>query len=538
MRTECENAPAKTLRNSGDRAEFRGSCGTAGQKVCPLIHQGVSDNMTIMAQQPRDGDHGPSIISTMKGKSMPDSKAAGSRRPGRVDMPRQKPEARRRNFDEVATGYTQEMALTEAARCLQCKKPLCVDGCPVEIDIPGFIREISAGNMAEACRILRDRNSLPAVCGRVCPQEDQCEKLCVLGKKSEPVAIGRLERYVADCERETRPVSTMPQHTAGGPEVAVIGSGPAGLTVAGDLAKLDYKFTIFEALHKPGGVLVYGIPEFRLPKAIVQEEVDYIKKLGAQIRTSVIVGRTVTIQDLMDNGCRAVFISSGAGLPAFKGIPGEQLNGVLSANEFLTRANLMKAYDFPNYHTPIRVGSHVAVVGAGNVAMDSARTALRLGADEVSIVYRRSSTEMPARAEEIENAQEEGVQMQLLTDPVRINGENGWATSMECLKMELGEPDDSGRRRPVPIQGSNFELPTDTVIMAIATGPNPLIRQTTPDLECNARGYIIADDQTGRTNKQGVWAGGDIVTGSATVILAMGAGRKAAKDIHEYLRKA
>lgn len=468
---------------------------------------------------------------------MPDDKAAGNQRPGRVDMPRQKPEERRRNFDEVATGYTDEMALTEAGRCLQCKKPPCVDGCPVEIDIPGFIREIANRNLPEACRILRDKNSLPAVCGRVCPQEDQCEKVCVLGKKSEPVAIGRLERYVADRERETRPVSTMPQHTTGGPEVAVIGSGPAGLTVAGDLAKLDYRVTIFEALHKPGGVLVYGIPEFRLPKAIVQEEVDYIQKLGVEIRTNVIVGRTVTIQELMDDGCRAVFISSGAGLPAFKGIPGEQLNGVLSANEFLTRANLMKAYDFPNYHTPIRVGRRVAVVGAGNVAMDSARTALRLGADDVSIVYRRSRAEMPARAEEIENAEEEGVQMKLLTDPISINGENGWVISMECLKMELGEPDDSGRRRPLPIDGSSFGLPVDTVIIAIATGANPLIRQTTPGLDCNKRGYIIANEETGRTSKDGVWAGGDIVTGSATVILAMGAGRKAANDIHDHLRK-
>ena len=458
--------------------------------------------------------------------------------PGRVDMPRQKPEIRKRNFHEVALGYTEEMAVTEAGRCLQCKKPLCVEGCPVEIDIPGFIRQIKDGNMAEASRILRDKNSLPAVCGRVCPQEEQCEKVCVLGKKSEPVAIGRLERYVADWERQNRPVGTMPQHSTNGPKVAVVGSGPAGLTTAGDLAKLGYSVTVFEALHKPGGVLVYGISEFRLPKAIVQEEVEYIKRLGVEIRTNVIIGRTVTVPELLSGGYSAVFISSGAGLPIFKGIPGEQLNGVLSANEFLTRANLMKAYEFPTYHTPIRVGERVAVVGAGNVAMDSARTALRLGAGEVSIVYRRSRTEMPARDEEIENAEEEGVQMQLLTDPIRINGEDGWVTSMECLRMELGEPDDSGRRRPVPIEGSNFIVDVDTVIMAIATGANPLIRQTTPDLKCNKWGYIIADEETGRTSKKSVWAGGDIVTGAATVILAMGAGRKAATDIHNCLSNA
>jgi len=458
--------------------------------------------------------------------------------PGRIDMPRQEPEARKHNFREVATGYTREMAVAEARRCLQCKKPACVAGCPVEIDIPGFIKQIKDGNLPEASRILREKNSLPATCGRVCPQEDQCEKLCVLGRKSEPVAIGRLERYVADWERQNRPVSKMPQHTPSGPRVAVVGSGPAGLTTAGDLAKLGYRVTVFEALHKPGGVLVYGIPEFRLPKAIVQEEVEYIRRLGAEIRTNVIIGRTVTVPELLAGGYGAVFISSGAGLPKFKGIPGEQFNGVASANEFLTRSNLMRAYDFPAYHTPIRVGERVAVIGAGNVAMDSARTALRLGAKEVSIVYRRSRVEMPARVEEIENAEAEGVRMRLLTDPIRINGEDGWVTSMECLRMELGELDDSGRRRPVAIGGSNFEMPVDTVIVAIATGANPLIRRTTPDLECNERGYIIADEKTGRTTKEGVWAGGDIVTGSATVILAMGAGRTAAKDIHDYLSSA
>jgi len=459
----------------------------------------------------------------------------------RQEMPRQKPEDRKRNFREVALGYTEEMAVAEAQRCLQCKKPACVRGCPVEIDIPGFIARIKERDYAGAIRVLRDKNSLPAVCGRVCPQEEQCEKLCILGKKGQPVAIGRLERFAADWERANRPVAEMPRHTSGGKKVAVVGSGPAGLTVAGDLAKLGYRVTIFEALHKPGGVLVYGIPEFRLPKAIVQEEVDYIKKLGVEVRTNVIIGRTHTVQELLDNGYSAVFIASGAGLPKFKGIPGEQLNGVLSANEFLTRSNLMKAYDFPNYHTPIHIGRRVAVIGAGNVAMDSARTALRLGTAaygddvEVSIVYRRSRDEMPARAEEVENAEEEGVVLRLLTDPIELRGTDGWVTEMECLRMELGEPDASGRRRPVPIEGSNFTMAVDTVIVAIATGANPLIRQTTPDLECNKWGYIVADEETGRTTKEGVWAGGDIVTGAATVILAMGAGRKAAMDIHRHL---
>jgi len=450
----------------------------------------------------------------------------------RHDMPRQEPGVRRHNFQEVALGYDQETAVAEANRCLECKNSPCVRGCPVEIDIPAFIREIKKGNFAESIKIVREKNSLPAVCGRVCPQEDQCEKVCTLGKKAQPVAIGRLERFVADYERERRPVAGMPQHATSGKKVAVVGSGPAGLTVAGDLAKLGYRVTIFEALHKPGGVLVYGIPEFRLPKAIVQEEVDYIQKLGAELRTSVIIGRTITVDELMADGFEAVFIGSGAGLPKFKGIPGEQLNGVLSANEFLTRSNLMKAYDFPTHHTPIRVGKRVAVVGA----VDSARTALRLGADDVAIVYRRSRDEMPARAEEVENAEEEGVRLDLLTDPIRLIGENGWVKAMECLRMELGEPDASGRRQPVPIKGSEFITPIDTVIMAIATSANPLIRQTTPSLECNKRGYIVAGEETGKTSKDGVWAGGDIVTGSATVILAMGAGMKAALDIDRYLR--
>jgi len=454
----------------------------------------------------------------------------------RNEMPRQKPELRRHNFDEVALGYTEELALAEASRCLDCKKPACVEGCPVEIDIPGFIREIKHKNYAQAIKILREKNSLPAVCGRVCPQEEQCEKLCVLGRKSEPVAIGRLERFAADWERANRPVSDRPQHACDGQKVAIVGSGPAGLTVAGDLARLGYRVTLFEALHKPGGVLVYGIPEFRLPKAIVQEEVDYICKSGVEVKTNTIIGRTITVDELLADGYEAVFIGSGAGSPRFKGIPGEQLNGVYSANEFLTRANLMKAYHFPRYHTPIRVGKKVAVIGAGNVAMDSARTALRLGAEDASIVYRRSRNEMPARAEEVENAQEEGVQMRLLTDPIRLIGEDGWVKAMECLRMELGETDASGRRSPVPVEGSEFTMEADTVIVAIATSANPLIRQTTPGLESNKRGYIIADEETGRTTKEGVWAGGDIVTGAATVILAMGAGRKAARDIDRYLR--
>jgi len=459
----------------------------------------------------------------------------------RHEMPRQKPEDRKHNFSEVALGYTEEMAIAEAQRCLGCKKPACVEGCPVGIDIPGFIMKIKERDQAGAIRILRDKNSLPAVCGRVCPQEEQCEKLCILGKKGEPVAIGRLERFAADMERAARPVADMPRHTVSGRKIAVVGSGPSGLTVAGDLAKLGYSVTVFEALHKPGGVLVYGIPEFRLPKAIVQEEVDYITKLGVEIRTNVVIGRTHTVQELLDDGFSAVYIASGAGLPKFKGIPGEQLNGVLSANEFLTRSNLMKAYDFPRSHTPIRVGRRVAVIGAGNVAMDSARTALRLGMAaygddvEVSIVYRRSRGEMPARAEEIENAEEEGVVLRLLTDPIELRGTDGWVREMECLQMELGEPDESGRRRPVPVEGSNYSIPADTVIVAIATAANPLIRATTPDLESNKWGYIIADEQTGRTTKEGVWAGGDIVTGAATVILAMGAGRKAAMDIHAAL---
>ncbi|MBN1903137.1 NADPH-dependent glutamate synthase [Candidatus Sumerlaeota bacterium] len=468
----------------------------------------------------------------------------------RQDMPKQIPKVRAKNFDEVALGYSEETAVIEARRCLQCKNKPCVAGCPVEIDIPAFILKIRERDFKAAAKILKDKNALPAICGRVCPQEDQCEKACILGKKSQPVAIGRLERFVADWEAEhpdqsekvenASPKSAIQKKNLPG-KAAVIGAGPSGLTVAGDLAKLSYEVVIFEAFHKPGGVLVYGIPEFRLPKAIVEREIEYVKSLGVEIKTDYVIGRIFTIDELLQNGFDAVYIATGAGLPSFMNIPGENLNGVYSSNEFLTRSNLMKAYLFPEYKTPIKIGGIVAVVGGGNVAMDSARTALRLGADEVHLIYRRSRTEMPARIEEIENAEEEGVIFHLLTNPVRILGEKKenlpgmWVKTLECLKMELGAPDDSGRRRPVPISGSEFLMPIDTVIMAIGTKANPIIATTTPDLAINKWGYIIADSETGETNKPGVFAGGDIVTGSATVIGAMGAGRKAARAIHEYI---
>lgn len=444
---------------------------------------------------------------------------------------------RARNFDEVALGYTAEMARTEAARCLQCKKAPCIAGCPVGIDIPAFIRLIREGDFTGALRKIRERNCLPAVCGRVCPQEDQCEKACTLGRKHQPVAIGRLERFAADYERhqvgqEQLPASPPPS----GHRVAVVGSGPAGLTVAGDLVLLGHRVTVFEALHKPGGVLVYGIPEFRLPKAIVQREIDLLVRLGVEVRTNFIVGRTATIDELMADGYEAVFIGVGAGLPYFLNIPGEDSAGVYSANEFLTRSNLMKAYLFPRYDTPVRIGRRVVVVGGGNVAMDAARTALRLGAEEVHLLYRRSRAEMPARLEEIENAEEEGVQFHLLTNPVRVlsNG-SGWVSEVECVQMTLGEPDASGRRRPVALQNSEFRLPADCVVVAIGSGANPLITSTTPNLKVNEWGYIIVDERTGATSKPGVFAGGDIVTGSATVIQAMGAGRLSAQAIYAYL---
>ncbi len=450
-------------------------------------------------------------------------------------MPEQDPKARAKNFNEVPYGYPPEVAQLEASRCLQCKKPKCIEGCPVEIDIPAFIKLIYEGDFVGAARKLKERNSLPAICGRVCPQEDQCEKFCVVGKKDQPVAIGRLERFAADWEREKGEVTIPPKAPSTGKRIAVVGSGPAGLTVAGDLILKGHEVTIFEALHKPGGVLIYGIPEFRLPKAIVQAEVNYLEKLGVKVECNCVIGRIETVDELLQE-YDAVFLGLGAGLPQFLGIPGENFCGIYSANEYLTRSNLMKAYLFPEYDTPIARGKNVAVFGAGNVAMDAARTALRLGADIVRIVYRRSREEMPARIEEIHHAEEEGVQFYLLTAPTRFFGDdNGWVTGFECIKMELGEPDESGRRRPVPIKGSEFQLDCDLAVVAIGTGANPLLTTTTPGLDLNKRGYIVADPETGKTSKEGVWAGGDIVTGSATVILAMGAGRKAANSIHEYL---
>jgi glutamate synthase (NADPH/NADH) small chain len=453
----------------------------------------------------------------------------------RQKMPEQEPKARAKNFNEVPFGYTPELAQLEASRCLQCKKPKCIEGCPVEIDIPAFIKLILDGDFVGAARKLKERNSLPAVCGRVCPQEDQCEKFCIVGKKDDPVAIGRMERFAADWERGKGEVFIPKKVPSTGKKVAVVGSGPAGLTLAGDLILKGHKVTIFEALHKTGGVLIYGIPEFRLPKAVVQAEVNYLERLGVKVEVDCVIGRIETVDELLRE-YDAVFLGLGAGLPQFMNIPGENLCGIYSANEYLTRSNLMKAYLFPEYDTPIARGKNVAVFGAGNVAMDSARTALRLGADVVRIIYRRSRDEMPARIEEIHHAEEEGVQFYLLTAPTQFFGnDHGWVTGMECLKMELGEPDESGRRRPVPIKGSEFKLECDLAVVAIGAGANPLLPTTTPGLELNKRGYIVADPEIGKTSKPGVWAGGDIVTGSATVILAMGAGRKAANSIHAYL---
>ena len=451
-------------------------------------------------------------------------------------MPKQKPGVRRKNFNEVALGYSEEQAKTEANRCLQCPKPQCVTGCPVEISIPEFIKLLREGKYEEAAKKIKEKNSLPAVCGRVCPQEEQCQKVCILGKIGEPVSIGRLERWLADWEREKGNVKKPDDPPPTGKKVAVIGAGPAGLTAAADLAKLGHKAVIFEALHLPGGVLVYGIPEFRLPKSIVRAEADYVQSLGADLKLGYLIGRIHTIPELLKAGFDAVFIGTGAGLPAFLGVPGEHLGGIYSANEFLIRVNLMKAYAFPIYDTPIRIGKHVVVIGGGNVAMDSARSALRLGAEEVCIVYRRSREEMPARKEEIENAEEEGIVFDFLTLPIRyIGDENGWVKEIEVLKMKLGEPDSSGRRRPIPIEGSETIIPMDAVVCAIGNSPNPLIPAATPGLEVGKNGNIIADEATGKTSKDRVWAGGDVVTGAATVILAMGAGRKAARSIHEYL---
>jgi glutamate synthase (NADPH/NADH) small chain len=453
----------------------------------------------------------------------------------RQKMPEQEPKVRAKNFNEVPFGYTPELAQLESSRCLQCKKPKCIEGCPVEIDIPGFVKLINEGDFAGAARKLKERNSLPAVCGRVCPQEDQCEKVCIVGKKDQPVAIGRMERFAADWERTKGEVTIPEKAPATGKKVAVVGSGPAGLTLAGDLILKGHEVTIFEALHKTGGVLIYGIPEFRLPKDIVQSEVNYLERLGVKVECNCVIGRIETVDELLKE-YDAVFLGLGAGLPQFLNVPGENYCGIYSANEYLTRSNLMKAYLFPKYDTPIARGKNVAVFGAGNVAMDSARTALRLGADTVQIIYRRSRDEMPARIEEVHHAEEEGVQFYLLTAPTKFLGDdNGWVTGVECLRMELGEPDDSGRRRPVPIKGSEFQLECDMAVVAIGAGANPLLPTQTPGLELNKRGYIVADLETGKTTKPRVWAGGDIVTGSATVILAMGAGRKAANSIHEYL---
>jgi len=453
----------------------------------------------------------------------------------RQKMPEQEPKVRARNFDEVPFGYTPELAQLEASRCLQCKKPKCIEGCPVEVEIPAFVKLISEGDFAGSARKLKERNSLPAVCGRVCPQEDQCEKVCIVGKKDQPVAIGRLERFAADWERTKGEVTIPEKAPATGKKVAVVGSGPAGLTLAGDLILKGHEVAIFEALHKTGGVLIYGIPEFRLPKDIVQSEVNYLERLGVKVECNCVIGRIETVDELLKE-YDAVFLGLGAGLPQFLNVPGENFCGIYSANEYLTRSNLMKAYLFPKYDTPIARGKNVAVFGAGNVAMDSARTALRLGADTVRIIYRRSRDEMPARIEEVHHAEEEGVQFYLLTAPTKFLGDdNGWVTGVECLRMELGEPDESGRRRPVPVKGSEFQLECDLAVVAIGAGANPLLPTQTPGLELNKRGYIVADLETGKTAKPRVWAGGDIVTGSATVILAMGAGRKAANSIHEYL---
>ena len=465
-----------------------------------------------------------------------DGKRKVNKQPNKQPMPSQDPKVRIKNFSEVALGYTEEDAVIEAERCLNCKKAPCRQGCPVEIDIPAFIARIRERDFAGAIAKIKEKNNLPAICGRVCPQQSQCEKYCLVGKNNEPVAIGRLERFVADYEMAHGGETVQKPASPTGKKVAIVGSGPAGLTAAADLCMMGHDVTVFEALHTPGGVLVYGIPEFRLPKEIVRREITNIEKMGVKIRTNMVIGKVLTVDELLQSGYHAVFIGTGAGLPYFMNIPGENYNGVYSANEFLTRSNLMKAYRFPEYITPIVVGKRVAVIGAGNVAMDAARTALRLGAEESYIVYRRSEKEMPARKEEIKHAHEEGVKFHLLTSPIEILAdEEGKVRGMTCLRYELGEPDESGRRSPIPIEGSEFFMEVDTVVMAIGQGPNPLVPETTPDLEINRRGNIVADPETGKTSKPGVFAGGDIVTGAATVILAMGAGKKAARAINDYL---
>lgn len=458
--------------------------------------------------------------------------------PKKTLMPERPPEERIHDFQEVATGYTKEDALKEAKRCLQCKKPGCVSGCPVEVDIPGFISKVAVGDFEGANVVLKKKNSLPAICGRVCPQENQCEKVCVLAKKQDPVGIGRLERFVADCAMAARAGFEPSAVKPGAKKVAVVGAGPGGLTAASDMALLGYSVTLFEALHGPGGVLRYGIPEFRLPKSIVDHEASYVRSLGVDLKLNVIVGNTRKLLDLFNEGYKAIYVGTGAGSPMFLHIPGENLIGVYSANEFLTRCNLMKAYLFPKYDTPVWIGKKVAVVGGGNVAMDSARTALRLGAESVTIVYRRSEEELPARAEEVERAKEEGIIFHLLTAPLGFQGENGWIKRIECQKMELGAPDDSGRRRPVPMKGSEYLMDIDTVVVAIGNDPNPLIPRTTPELKTSKRGNILVEAATGATNLKGVYAGGDVVTGAATVIEAMGAARTAAKAMDEFLAGA
>lgn len=454
----------------------------------------------------------------------------------KVPMPEQEPNVRNKNFEEVTLGYTEEMAMEEARRCLDCKHSPCINGCPVNVPIPEFIGKIAEGDFEGAYQTITRENALPAICGRVCPQENQCEGKCVRGIKGEPVGIGRLERFVADYHmaknEEVKPITDK-----NGKKVAVVGCGPAGITCAGELIKKGYDVTIFEALHEAGGVLSYGIPEFRLPKALVAKEIETVEKLGVKIEKNVIVGRSITIDELMEEGYQAVFVGTGAGLPRFLKIPGENLLGVYSANEFLTRVNLMKGYKFPETPTPVKVGKKVAVVGAGNVAMDAARTAKRLGADEVYIVYRRSEEEAPARLEEIHHAKEEGIIFKFLNNPSAIIGdENGFVKGIEVVKQELGEPDESGRRSPKPVEGSNYVIDVESVIIAIGQSPNPLIRQTTPGLDVQKWGGIIVDEDTMKTSKDGVYAGGDTVTGAATVILAMGAGKKAAKAIHEFLQ--
>ena len=453
----------------------------------------------------------------------------------KVPMPEQAPDVRNKNFKEVALGYTAEMAMEEATRCLNCKNKPCVQGCPVNVPIPEFIAKVAEGDFEAAYEVITSENALPAICGRVCPQENQCEGKCVRGIKGQPVGIGRMERFVADWHMANATEKTV-EIEKNGKKVAVVGSGPAGITCAGELIKKGYDVTVFEALHKPGGVLSYGIPEFRLPKSLVAKEIETVEKLGVDIKTNVIVGRSVTIDELMEEGYEAVFVGSGAGLPRFLNIPGENLLGVYSANEFLTRVNLMKAYEFPKMPTPVKVGKNVAVVGAGNVAMDAARTAKRLGAENVYIVYRRSEEEAPARLEELHHAKEEGIIFKFLNNPAAVLGnEDGWVSGLEVVKQELGEPDASGRRSPVPVEGSNYVIDVDTVVIAIGQSPNPLIRQTTPGLETQRWGGIIVEEETMETSKPCVYAGGDTVTGAATVILAMGAGKKAAAAIDAKL---